>query len=80
MDFYSENPCKHCGGTGRQIDHKTVTRMVNDLSGSLSCKAKRLGLKKAYLSHLLTGKRQWTLDLAKKVIAELNQDITDNLD
>lgn len=48
-----------------------VKRYRKDHKISLGKLAKRLGISKSLLSYLETGQRTWTIEMARKVVAEL---------
>ena len=56
--------CRHCGGTGFEIDHAEIGRQMRELRTaakiSLAIVAKRLGVSAVYLSDLERGNRNWT--------------------
>jgi transcriptional regulator with XRE-family HTH domain len=56
--------CRCCDGSGKEIDHKAMGKQLRaereKLDMSLTYVAGRIGISKAYLHDLESGKRYWT--------------------
>lgn len=67
-ELFNEEPCERCGGCGRRINQKEVSRRVAALSGSRGDVAEGLGVSEVYVRSLLNGNREWTWKLLEKAL------------
>ena len=67
--------CRCCAGSGKEIDSKAMGRQLRaerkDADISLTWIADLMGMSKAYLHDLESGKRYWTEDKIKRYRASL---------
>ena len=69
-------PCRHCNGTGLEVDHSIVGREMRALRVSaglpLSIVAYRLNVSIPYLSDLERGNRNWNNERIERFKKALN--------
>lgn len=69
--------CRHCNGTGREIDHqktgKELRRLREKANISLRGLAKALGVSSAFLSDIELGHRNWTEEKVEKFLKAIKE-------
>jgi transcriptional regulator with XRE-family HTH domain len=72
-------PCKCCEGSGKQIDHLEVSKILRTKRLSLKMKAadvaRSMGISRSHLSQLELGQLHWTPEQLAAYEAAINQRI-----